>query len=203
MPIFTKINVVWLLPSLVSLLVVQAAYADQTIGCSSKHGKYTHCRIDDMRDKRARLSRQLSSTRCKKGQTWGTDKRGIWVDKGCRAEFRLSNRGGGGGYQRHNRDDDSTAAAVAVGAGIAAIIAAAAVSSSDGDRDSHRPSDYEAIPRFVYKRCNKRADREVQNRRQGRYAELDRIVKVKRRNNGGYRCPCQSCQGRCQTSSEF
>jgi hypothetical protein len=22
------------------------------------------------------------------GQTWGTDRRGVWVDRGCRAEFR-------------------------------------------------------------------------------------------------------------------
>ncbi|MGH8026231.1 MAG: DUF3011 domain-containing protein [Pseudoxanthomonas sp.] len=33
------------------------------------------------------LLRQLSRTRCVKGTNWGWDRTGIWVDKGCRAEF--------------------------------------------------------------------------------------------------------------------
>jgi hypothetical protein len=34
-----------------------------------------------------RLVRQLSREACVEGQTWGFDREGIWVDKGCRAEF--------------------------------------------------------------------------------------------------------------------
>ncbi|MET1163178.1 MAG: DUF3011 domain-containing protein [Pseudoxanthomonas sp.] len=33
------------------------------------------------------LLRQLSKTRCVKDDNWGWDSTGIWVDKGCRAEF--------------------------------------------------------------------------------------------------------------------
>lgn len=39
---------------------------------------------------RPQLSRQLSQTRCVEGQNWGYSRRDnqIWVDRGCRAEFR-------------------------------------------------------------------------------------------------------------------
>lgn len=35
------------------------------------------------------LLRQLSKTRCVQGSTWDWDRAGIWVDRGCRAEFRV------------------------------------------------------------------------------------------------------------------
>jgi len=35
------------------------------------------------------LVRQMSDNACIKGQTWGINQRGIWVDKGCRAEFSI------------------------------------------------------------------------------------------------------------------
>lgn len=35
------------------------------------------------------LLRQLSKTRCVEGANWGWDREGVWVDKGCRAEFRV------------------------------------------------------------------------------------------------------------------
>jgi hypothetical protein len=34
-----------------------------------------------------RLQRQLSDTRCIRGDNWGVDRSGIWVDRGCSAEF--------------------------------------------------------------------------------------------------------------------
>jgi hypothetical protein len=33
------------------------------------------------------LYRQLSEARCRYGSSWGYDRKGIWVDKGCRGEF--------------------------------------------------------------------------------------------------------------------
>jgi hypothetical protein len=36
-----------------------------------------------------RLRRQVSRDACVEGQTWGFDRNGIWVDKGCRAEFEI------------------------------------------------------------------------------------------------------------------
>jgi Protein of unknown function (DUF3011) len=37
-----------------------------------------------------RMIRQRSQAACVEGQTWGSGKRGIWVDRGCRADFRVT-----------------------------------------------------------------------------------------------------------------
>src|SRR3989442_1357581 len=57
-----------------------------------------YCASDDMHrhacfaDARAgvRLVRQRSESECVQGRTWGYDRRGIWVDRGCRAEFEVA-----------------------------------------------------------------------------------------------------------------
>jgi len=59
----------------------------RTITCQSKGFEYNHCRVKG--NKRIHLDRQLSSTRCKRGDNWGVDSRGIWVDRGCGAVFRV------------------------------------------------------------------------------------------------------------------
>src|SRR5215831_17708332 len=64
----------------------------QTITCSSDNGRLNHCMVDTRGG--VRLTRQISGSPCTQGQTWGFDDRGIWVDRGCRAEFIV---GGGGG----------------------------------------------------------------------------------------------------------
>jgi len=40
-------------------------------------------------EREARLQRQLSGMPCEQGRNWGWDADGVWVDKGCRAEFRV------------------------------------------------------------------------------------------------------------------
>jgi hypothetical protein len=35
------------------------------------------------------LARQISNSMCIRGDTWGYDSNGIWVTRGCRAEFVL------------------------------------------------------------------------------------------------------------------
>ncbi|MEZ5580785.1 MAG: DUF3011 domain-containing protein [Candidatus Competibacteraceae bacterium] len=60
---------------------------DATVRCES-NGNYRHCRADT-RDG-VQLSRQLSKSACRYNDTWGYDRRGIWVDRGCRAEFTLN-----------------------------------------------------------------------------------------------------------------
>jgi hypothetical protein len=64
----------------------------QTINCSSNDGRRNWCAIGNSRD--AQLVRQISGSPCVRGQTWGIDNRGLWVDRGCRADFTF----GGGGY---------------------------------------------------------------------------------------------------------
>ncbi len=61
------------------------------IRCGSEHHRYRHCRART--DRGVRLIRQLSGADCRRGVTWGTDRRGIWVDDGCDAIFQL------GGYR--------------------------------------------------------------------------------------------------------
>jgi hypothetical protein len=36
-----------------------------------------------------RIIRQRSDTDCIFNRTWGFDQRGIWVDRGCRADFEV------------------------------------------------------------------------------------------------------------------
>ena len=57
----------------------------QTITCSSNDGNRHYCNIDTSRG--VQMSRQISGSACIQGQTWGYDRRGVWVDRGCRAEF--------------------------------------------------------------------------------------------------------------------
>jgi hypothetical protein len=70
----------------------------QVIRCGSEDGRRRYCDADTRRG--VRLTRQISGSACEQGRTWGFDDRGIWVDRGCRAEFQL---GGGGGRDRDRR----------------------------------------------------------------------------------------------------
>ena len=61
----------------------------QTFTCSSNNGGRNYCSIPrGVNPNNITLSRQISGSACNQGQTWGVDRRGLWVDKGCRAEFR-------------------------------------------------------------------------------------------------------------------
>lgn len=63
------------------------------VRCESDGNRYRTCPING---NRARLQRQLSSTSCIEGQSWGSRPGEVWVNNGCRAEF-VAGRGGGGG----------------------------------------------------------------------------------------------------------
>jgi hypothetical protein len=71
-----------------------------TIICSSDNGQRIYCNADTRGG--ARLVRQISGSPCNQGSTWGYDSQGIWVDRGCRAEFEVAgnvNRGYGSNGQ--------------------------------------------------------------------------------------------------------
>jgi hypothetical protein len=61
----------------------------------SNNGKRNYCAIGDARQS-VDMIRQTSSAACVRGQSWGNDNRGIWVDRGCRAQFRVTSFGGDG-----------------------------------------------------------------------------------------------------------
>lgn len=65
-----------------------------TITCSSDDGGRRYCDADTRGG--VQLLRQISGSPCELNRTWGYDARGIWVDRGCRAEFQS----GGSGYPR-------------------------------------------------------------------------------------------------------
>lgn len=60
---------------------------DLLFRCESQRDSYTLCRLDKPVDGVIVLHRQLSSADCVYQETWGHNAQGIWVDKGCRAEF--------------------------------------------------------------------------------------------------------------------
>lgn len=72
------------------------------VTCSSIDNKYRECRTPY--NGPARITHQISSTRCVEGRNWGSRPGLIWVDQGCRARFAESTTNwpswGSGGGQR-------------------------------------------------------------------------------------------------------
>jgi hypothetical protein len=99
------------------------AHADYSVRCESRDGRYTTCSADTRRG--VWLSQQLSDAGCWQGESWGYNARGIWVNNGCRAEFRL-------GARSNDRGSDNAAAAALVVGVIGAIIAS---NNRDDNRD--------------------------------------------------------------------
>jgi len=59
----------------------------QTVYCESGDMKRHWC--SEGIGRRVRLISQRSEARCVQGRTWGVDRSGIWVDRGCRADFEV------------------------------------------------------------------------------------------------------------------
>ena len=59
----------------------------QTITCSSDDGNRHYWAANTRRG--VQLVKQRSDARCTQGYSWGFDQRGIWVDRGCRADFMV------------------------------------------------------------------------------------------------------------------
>ena len=105
----TNVNATWLM-----LIAATFAFVSELPTKASSQGDYTNsagvltCSSNDGNRKTCpantqggvRLLRQLSGSPCTQGSTWGYDASGIWVDRGCRAEFELiplvTQRGGAG-----------------------------------------------------------------------------------------------------------
>jgi len=66
----------------------------QIVRCESKNGRPRLCPVDTRGG--VRLVRQLSRTPCTEGHSWGRDRDGIWVERGCRADFEVGYRRDGG-----------------------------------------------------------------------------------------------------------
>ena len=53
--------------------------------CESHKGRISYCEIDTQGE--VVLVEQLSRSQCVEGQTWGVNRRGLWVNQGCRGNF--------------------------------------------------------------------------------------------------------------------
>ncbi|WP_257386858.1 DUF3011 domain-containing protein [Tahibacter caeni] len=62
------------------------------VRCGSQNFHYNLCQVDTGRGSDVRLSRQISGSACVEGRTWGWNRAGIWVDRGCDAEFVVDRR---------------------------------------------------------------------------------------------------------------
>jgi Protein of unknown function (DUF3011) len=73
------------------ILAPTAAFADR-MRCGSVDYKYKMCPTD--REPRyVRVARRYSKRPCIEGRTWGYNRRGIWVNHGCDADFDFRLRG--------------------------------------------------------------------------------------------------------------
>lgn len=116
--------------------VVGAAQERRTITVRSQDYGYYYYRVNT--GNRVSLTQQLSRTACEYNRTWGYDYRGVWVDKGCEAEFEV---GGGGGGNYNPGSSGST--------------------TSDGRREI-----YVYSPNYAYYKYNVNTDNEVELVRQ-------------------------------------
>src|SRR5499427_3542157 len=71
----------------------------EQVFCASDNGRRNYCGADTRGG--VRLWRQRSDRPCIAGRTWGYDRRGIWVDRGCRADFIT-----GDNYRGRDNDRD-------------------------------------------------------------------------------------------------
>ena len=78
----------------------QGEAATGFIDCASISYKYQYCPVNTQG--RVIMVREMSSGNlCRQGRGWGYDNNGIWVDRGCRAQFSYGrDDGGGGGWGR-------------------------------------------------------------------------------------------------------
>ena len=68
--------------------------------CASNDFYRHFCRVDTYGG--VEIVRQKSEAPCIYGRTWGFGERGIWVDRGCRADFAVGPRR----FHEHDRDWD-------------------------------------------------------------------------------------------------
>lgn len=112
------------LSGLLLLLGGGTAAAQTTVRCESTGGQYQACNVNTSGG--VTLSRQLSSQGCWQNDTWGYDRNRIWVNRGCRADFRIGN----------SSSNNSNDGAKVAGALVLGVIAAAAIANhNDNDRD--------------------------------------------------------------------
>jgi hypothetical protein len=128
----------------------------ETIRCESRDNREAYCGANTSRG--VELVQQLSSRGCYQGQTWGYDRRGIWVNGGCRAVFETNywgnnnnnwnnnnnnwnnnNNNWNNNNHNNNNNNSGTTAIIALGA----ILGAAAIASAASGKGKSDSSGYQ------------------------------------------------------------
>ena len=80
---------------LAMLVLPAVGFAQQTFKCEANNENRKYC--GTYRPGEVRMQQQISGSPCIEGQTWGVDRQGLWVERGCRAVFVVGRFGGPGG----------------------------------------------------------------------------------------------------------
>ena len=68
-----------------------AGVSRRIVRCESRRGGNETCPVT-LRGDPVRLHRQLSRLPCRQDESWGVVRNGVWVSRGCKAEFELGDR---------------------------------------------------------------------------------------------------------------
>jgi hypothetical protein len=103
---------------LVVALVGATGAWGQVVHCASVDGAKKYCKAETARG--VKLVKQMGTGECKQGESWGYDSKGIWVDRGCDAEFAVGADAGGStasvGGSKSAGGSDASAGAAGTGA---------------------------------------------------------------------------------------
>lgn len=134
--------------ALIFMGLAAAAYAqdrDRTISCASTDGRRTVCSADTHDG--VRIARETGSVQCIEGYTWGYTEQGIWVDRGCQAEFVLPRRDTRAGWERTTRIEPGTLLTVRTNETIDSNRADGRIFTGEVEQDVRGTNGRLAIPR--------------------------------------------------------
>lgn len=127
------------------LAMTTPAWADYTIRCGSDGHRYRTCRLSE--PGYVTLEKKISGASCDQGRSWDFNRREIWVDDGCEADFRVETQGSSQGGSK----DSNKAAAAAVGVLAGAVILGALVHNKDHvDDEKYRDDNYQGARHSSY-----------------------------------------------------
>ena len=106
--------------------------ADYTVICESRNNQYQRCPLSQ--PGYVTIKSQLSRGGCQQGRSWDFDRREVWVDDGCRAEFHVNT------YNSNRNNSGSNTGAKVAGVVIGAAILGAMVNNAN-HKDDQRYTD--------------------------------------------------------------
>jgi hypothetical protein len=114
-----------------ALTLTAPVFADYTVRCGSIDGRHNTCRLSQ--PGYVTIERKISGASCNQGRSWDYDRREIWVDHGCEADFRV---------ETHNGSSSSDSAKVAAAVATIAILGALAANKDHIDDSKYRDDSY-------------------------------------------------------------